>query len=334
LLSAGRWIANIIAGLFVPLLVTFVGAIHLLLMAGLSFGAAVFLLRFITHSYLPARSEKPQAPRAARPVKASTGFFKDRYVLLIFAYTVLWWVAFLFVENIYYNRAFAQYPDADQLTAFVGRLLSMIGIVALISSTVLSSRFIARFGLRAGLLAMPLAVTLTLGLLAVSGNLGAPLFFAFVLGAFAKLINVAFGFSLSLSANAIVYQSLPDPLRARVQATAEGIVQPMAVGFAGITLLALTAGLKFNYIGLAYVFVGLGIAWLIVIFLLSGNYVRALTRVITKRRLGDDASVLADPASIALLKERLHDGHAGIVIYALNKLEALDEQAIINELPN
>ena len=180
----------------------------------------------------------------------------------------------------------------------------------------LTSRFIARFGLRVGLLAMPLVVILSLGILAFSGNLGASLFFVFAISAFAKLVNVAFGFSLSQSANAIVYQSLPDTVRGRVQATAEGIVQPIAIGIAGLSLLALTAGLKFSYIGLAYVFVGLGIAWLIVIFLLSGNYVQALTRVITKRRLGDDANVLADPASITLLRNRLHDPHPGVVIYA------------------
>ena len=104
--------------------------------------------------------------------------------------------------------------------------------------------------------------------------------------------------------------------------------------FKSLNYLELTAGLKFSYIGLAYVFVGLGIAWLIVIFLLSGNYVHALTQVITQRRLGDSASVLADPASISLLRNRLHDTHPGVVIYALTNLEVLDEQAFISELPN
>ena len=333
LLGAGNWLANIIGGLFIPALVKTVGATNLMLLAGFSFGAALFILRILTHTYLQPKTDAPKAAqRTARPAKPQTGIFKDRYVLLIFAYTVLWWVAFFFVDNIFYDRAFAQYPDANQLTAFIGRLLSIIGIVALISSTVLTSRVIARFGLRVGLLAMPLLVILSLGMLALSGSLGASLFMVFAVGAFAKLSNVAFGFSTSQSANAIVYQSLPDTMRGRVQTIAEGIVQPIAVGLAGISLLALTAGLKFSYIGLAYVFVGLGVAWLIVIFLLSGNYVRALTRVITKRRLGDDANVLADPASVSLLQSRLQDAHAGVVIYAMNKLEVLDVLSLTPEL--
>jgi ATP/ADP translocase/HEAT repeat protein len=334
LVAAGNWLANIIGGLFIPTLVKSIGAVHLLLLSALSFGFSLFVLRVIARSYLKTPTKKAQAQRAARQAKTKASIFKDRYVFLIMAYIALWWIAFYFADNIFYDRAFAQYPDANQLTAFIGRLLSIIGIVALISSTVITSRVIARFGLRVGLLTMPLVVILTLGILALSGSLGASLFFVFVLGVFAKLINVAFGFSLSQSANAIVYQSLPDTVRGRVQATAEGIVQPIAIGVAGLSLLALTAGLKLRYIGLAYVFVGQGIAWLIVIFSLSSQYIHALTRVITKRRLGDDANVLADPASIALLRDRLHDAHAGIVIYAMTKLEALDEQAIVGELPN
>jgi len=334
LLSAGNWLANIIGGLFVPLLVKSIGISNLLLLTALSFGGALFILRFITRSYIQTPSEKPRVQHATRPVKTSTSFFKDRYILLIFAYTALWWVAFFFVDNIYYDRAFAQFPDADQLTAFIGLLLSLRGIVALISSTALTSRVIARFGLQIGLVAMPLVVILSLSVLALGGSLGASLFFVFAVGTFTKLVNAAFGFSLSQSANAIVYQSLPDTIRGRVQATAEAIVQPIATGIAGLSLLALTVGLKFNYIGLAYVFIGLGVLWLVVIYWLSTSYVPALTRVITKRRLGDNANVLADPASIAILKERLHDRHVGIVIYALNKLEALDEQTVIRELPN
>jgi len=332
LLGAGNWLANIVAGLFVPTLVKTIGTTNLLLLAVLSFGLSLFVLRAISRSYLQPKPNTPVA-QSARPAKTPTAMFKDRYVRLIFVYITLWWAAFYFADNIFYDRAFAQFPDAAQLTAFIGQLLSIIGVVALLSSTVITGRVIARFGLRVGLIAMPLVVTATLGILAISGSLGASLLIVFALGAFAKLINVAFGFSLSQSANAIIYQSLPDSIRTRVQATAEGIVQPIAIGLAGLSLLALTAGLKFNYIGLAYVAVAVGAVWLIVIVLLSGNYVQALTRVITRRRLGDDAMVLADPASITILRDQFQDAHPGVVIYALNKLETLDGQAVVGELP-
>ncbi len=67
-----------------------------------------------------------------------------------------------------------------------------------------------------GLLAMPLLVILSLGILALSGSTGVSLFIVLAVSAFAKLSNVAFGFSTSQSANAIVYQSLPDTTRERI----------------------------------------------------------------------------------------------------------------------
>jgi len=63
---------------------------------------------------------------------------------------------------------------------------------------------------------MPLLVILSLGILALSGSMGVSLFIVFAVSAFAKLSNVAFGFSTSQSANAIVYQSLPDTTRERI----------------------------------------------------------------------------------------------------------------------
>ena len=70
LLGAGNWLANILGGLLVPVLVKATGAVNLLLPASLSFMAAFFLLRHITGSYLrpqPAGAATPRAPPAAHP---------------------------------------------------------------------------------------------------------------------------------------------------------------------------------------------------------------------------------------------------------------------------
>lgn len=337
LIGAGNWLGNIIGGLLVPVLVRSIGTSHLLLLAVLSLTASLVVLRIITRSYLrekPAAPQKPHTRTAARPRRLSGGWLTERYIVLIFAYTLLWWVAFFFVDNIFLDRASAQYPDASQLTGFIGQLVSMMGIVALITSTLVTSRLIARFGLRAGLLGMPVAVIISISALAIGGSIGASLLFVFILSALAKLLNVAFGFSLSQSANAVMYQALPDRIRPRIQATAEGIVQPVAMGLAGLSLLALTVGLNLNYTGLAYVFTGLGAALLIAIFLLSGSYIKALKQAVIKRRLGETTAAVPDPESVALLKSRLLDPHPGVALYALNTLDKLDPQSLLFELPN
>lgn len=334
LLGVGLWLANTLGGLLVVPLVAWIGAQNLLLLAMASIGMALLVLRVIANTYLNQAAPAAQKRHTATKKKTTGGLPKNRYVILIFSYIILWWVAFFFLDNIFSDRAVAQFPNVNQLTAFMGQLLSATGIVALIASISLNGRIIRRFGLRSGLVGMPMLVTFTLGSLAISGSLGGTLAIVFALGALAKLINVAFGFSLSQSANAIVYQSLPDTVRIRVQATAEGIVQPIAIGLAGISLLALTAGLKFDYLGLSYVFLGLAVVWLIVIFLLSGGYVGALTQAITKRRLGESPTVLADPACLALLENRLQDPHPGVALYALARLDDLDSKSVARALPD
>jgi AAA family ATP:ADP antiporter len=333
LLNAGGWLANILGGLLVLPLVNWMGAINLLVPSTIMIGISMLILRTIVRTY-PIQEASPSKPhRTAGRVKQSNGFLQNRYVLLIFAFIMIWWIAFFFLDNIFADRVAAQFPDVDQLTAFRGQLLSLTGVVAIITSTFLTSRIIGRFGLRAGLLGEALPVTFILGLLAISGSLGGGIVIMFALASLAKLVNVALGFSVSQSAYLMLYQPLPDTVRGRVQATAEGIFQPIASGLAGLSLLALTSGLKFNYLGLSYVYFGFAAGLLITIVLLSRGYVNAITQAITKRRLGESPTVVIDPASIKLLHRRLSDPHPGVVMYALTRLETLDPDSIPGVLP-
>jgi len=334
LLISGTWVAYILGGLLVRPLVGWMGTSNLLLPATVMFLLALITLRTITRTFLDREPAAPQAHHIADTPKRPKGFFHDRYVLLIFSYVVLWWIAYFFLDNIFANGAVARFSDVDQLTVFSGQLAAFTGIVALISSTFFTSRIIGRFGLRAGLIIEVVAVTLVIGLVVINGGLGGNIAVAFFLVAFAKLLNVGLGFSFSQAAYGIVFQPLPATIRGSVQAAADGIFQPIAGGLAGLGILALTSGFEFNYLGLSYGYLGFAIALMIVIVMLSRRYVHALTQAITKRRLGESPTVIADSASIALLKSRLQNPHPGIAIYALTRLETLDEQTVTSELPN
>ena len=334
LLISGTWLANILGGLLVKPLVGWMGASNLLLPATIMFGLALFTLRTTMRTFHDQEPTAPQFHLTAGTPKQPKGLFHDRYILLIFAYIVFWWIAYFFLDNIFANGAVARFPDVNQLTVFSGQLSAFTGIVALISSTFLTSRIIGRFGLRAGLIIEVIAVTLVIGLVVINGGLGGNVAVAFFLVAFAKLLNVGLGFSFSQAAYGIVFQPLSATIRGSAQAAADGIFQPIAGGLAGLGILALTTGLKFNYLGLSYVYLGFAIALIIVIVMLSRRYVHALTQAITKRRLGESPTAIADPASITLFRSHLQDPHPGIAIYALTKLETLAAQMVISELPN
>ena len=131
------------------------------------------------------------------------------------------------------------------MIAIFATLAAITGIIALFYTLFLTSRIIKRFGIRVGLIGEALAVTLIVGLLAIDGSLGRSTTIVFLLAVLAKLINVAFGLSLPQTAYILVYLPLPDRLRVRGQATAEGIFQPIAGGLAGMSLLLLTS--RFNF---------------------------------------------------------------------------------------
>ena len=332
LLSSGTWLANILGGLVVLPLVNWMGAEDLLIPSALIIGLSTLILDRVTRSY-PIQESRTLTPRrTTERAKRFSGFLQNRYVLLIIAFLSVWWIAFFFLDNIFADLVAVQFSNVNQLTAFRGQLLSLTGIVALFTSTFLTSRVIGRFGVQAGLLGEALPVTFTLGLLALSGSLGAAIAVPLALAALAKLLNVALGFSVSQAAYVMLYQPLPEGLRGRAQATAEGVFQPIACGLAGLGLLALTATFKLGYLGLAYIYTGIGVTLLIVIVLLSRGYVSALTQAITRRRFGETPSRVADPASVALLQVRLHDPHPGVALYALHQLDLLEPRVIARAL--
>ena len=334
LLSVGLWVAYIFGGLLVSPLVAWIGAYHLLLLAVGCIALSFVVLNYIhkTEYHRAAALDAAGQPAGGGPKKPES-IFKNSYVLLIFASVAIWWIAFFFVDNLYSDRASVQFPDVNQLTAFMGQLLSFTGVVALFSSLYLSGRIISRLGLRAGLFALPLVLTLTVSLLGLSGGLGAPLAITFGLGVLSKILFLALGFSLSQSSNAIVYQSLPDAIRRRVQALADGVVNPIAIGISGFLLLLLTSVFHLNYVGIALVFLGLAAAWLMVIHFVGKAYVRALTQAITHHRLGESPLSVADAAGLAVLRAHLLDPHPDVAIYALNKLLETAPQAAADALP-
>jgi len=334
LLSSGTWLANILGGLVVLPLVNWMGVEDLLIPSTLIIGLSTLILQAITRKY-PIRESALLTPRRTTDkAKQSNGFLKNRYVLLIIAFLSVWWIAFFFLDNIFADLVSVQFSNVNQLTALRGQLLSMTGIAALLTSTLLTSRVIRRFGVQAGLLSEALPVTFILGLLALSGSLGATIAVPLALAALAKLLNVALGFSVSQTAYVMLYQPLPEAIRGRAQATAEGVFQPIACGLAGIGLLALTASFKLTYLGLAYIYAGIGVTLLIVIALLGKGYLSALTQAITTRRLGETTSLVADPASVAMLQRRLYDPHPGVAVYALQQLDLLEPRSIARALPD
>jgi ATP/ADP translocase/HEAT repeat protein len=322
IVGAGNWIANIAAGLIIAPLVARVGTTNMLIAALVALGISALIMRVIAQRYLrqATPASTPIAPKTQHKPAKKPPLIQSRYMALIIAYVCLWWVAFFFVDNIFYERASLQFPNAVDLTAFIGTMLSIIGVIALVVTTLFSSRILQRYGLRAGLLLMPALVTAFIALTTLFGALGAAIVVSFAFATLAKIANVSLGFSVSQSASNVAYQALPGESRARVQTVAEGIVQPMAIGIAGVLLLVLNTWLQLGAIRIAFVFLVLAAGWISIIVLLAREYPQALQRVVQKRQFREPQTFIADASAVDVLARELQNPKPGVALYAMHML--------------
>jgi AAA family ATP:ADP antiporter len=325
LIGAGNWLANIIGGAVVAGILALTGTANAYFLAALALAIAVPVL-FSAMRSLHTVSPQSAAPRPAAASGTATSPFRQPYSRLIFAYTLLWWLGFCFIDNIFFDRAGIEFPSGTELASFIARQLSVMGVIAIITSMFLTSRIVRRYGLRTGLLAMPLVVTLSILLLAVGGSLGWTAPTLFWIATVAKTFNVALGFSISQVTGSLLFQPLFGRQRNAAQTISEGIVQPVAMGLAGVILLLFNTILHFNAVGLSYLFLVIAVLWFWAMIRLSQEYPLVMSEALLKRSLGETTSLIFDPSALAQLRRSLRNPRAGLAIYALNQLEQLAPQ--------
>ena len=227
------------------------------------------------------------------------------------------------MENIFFHQVEGELESSAALAGFLGWQLAVMGVIALFTTSVLTSRVARRYGLRLGLLVMPAVVTAAILLLAVGGSLGWGTGFLFWTATVARTLNIALGFSLSQAMGSLLFQPLQGALRGAAQTISEGIVQPLAIGLAGVILLVFNTTLGLDAVGLAFVFLIVAVPWFWCIFALARHYPLVMSEALRKRALGESTTVLFDASAVNLLRRALHQPQTGQALYALGQLEQL-----------
>jgi AAA family ATP:ADP antiporter len=326
LVGAGLWLAIVLTGLLIPFLVAWLGTANLLFLSAGAVAGALGLVLYISRAY--GGQLAAPAPRApAEKKRSSANLLKNRYVLLIFVLVILWWLAFFFVDNIFYDRAAAQFPGEQELASFLGIYLAVLGVLTLLSNTFFTGPVISRFGVQTSLLILPIALLAGSGSMAVLGTVAAGATLLFLLTVGTKLLDLALGFSIDLAARNILYQPLPADQRSQTQTMADGIFMPVANGLAGVVLLALGA-LFASRLPVVYGLFFIVAAWLAVAVLVGREYPAMLIQALAKRRLGGADLSLTDASSLDVLERELHSPHPGVVVYALSTLESIEHESL------
>jgi len=330
LMNAGSWLAYVLIGPFATPLVNVFGTKNLYVVVAI---CALFAFLFLL-AILRTNPRVSAAPRIVSRVQSKPismrGLFRRPYIVLIFALIAMWHIAYFFLDNIFYDRATLQFPNASAMAGFLGSLFAAAGLLGFITDVFLTGRIISRFGLRAGLLITPTLTILCTTILvftgAIDNSLLVILFWSAAAGRFA---NEGIGFSLDQSTFAVLNQPIEEKERARVQATTEGIIRPLATGLAGGLLLFFNTYLKFDATQLAYIYLVIAGVWVFVSILLIRAYPLALKEAMHKRRFGENGLAIMDRASYKLLKNVLNSPYPNDVIYALDLMEQLGRDSFV-----
>jgi HEAT repeat protein len=324
LVVSGRWIATAAGGFVTPPIVALLGTRHLMLVGALSLAAALLVLRAILRRYGGALVEEAPTKSVEATSAASESLLKNSFVLLIFGLTLMWVLTYIFALNIFYDRAGAQFPNADQLATFLGAFSAVSGLAAAFSTLFLTGRIISRFGLRGGLLTVPSLQLMTFTALALVGTFGGPAGILFGLAAWGRLVDTALSLTLDVATFRVLYQPLPPVQRSRAIAISEGMIEPLGFGIAGVVLLFITRVFMLNFVRQAYLVVAVVLVWLVLALLINRRYPAMLSRTITHRRLGETTINLIDRSSISVLQDGLKSPYPEAVIYSLNLLEQME----------
>ena len=226
-----------------------------------------------------------------------------------------------FVNSIFYFQVKETFPSAADVAIFLGRFTAVSAFLSLVLRTLLSSRFLLRFGLVGGLVSTPAALLVAALVVLHVGRGGIPspeLFWGVV--SMRLLERLLLG-ALGQPAYYSLYQPLSRERRARVQTAAETIAGPIVGGATGAYLLFLTKGLSLTAVGLTAAFLPVLLVWLGVSVAVGRAFPGALTTALRRRGVtGGDLSV-SDQTSLRVLERGLESPRSAEVLHCLRLLE-------------
>ncbi|MCB0210327.1 MAG: cyclic nucleotide-binding domain-containing protein [Anaerolineae bacterium] len=331
LLGAGLIASEVVTGLMIPLLVSFIGTVNLLLVAVIAIVGALVVQTIIVRGY--DHHLNPQDDeRLFFEEKAWWQLVHQPYIALIFGLAALNLMAYFFIDNLFYIQVEHKYADIDTLAGFIGTFFASAGLLTATLGALVSGRFLNRYGLQAGLLVLPVVLLVGIGL-TIGARVMPPaglLLFWMVIGV--KLSNEVLKDSTNEAATLVLYQPLPAGQRMQIQTAVESIIRPLAAGITGLLLLLMSAVLPtsglYLEIGVAILLIG----WLALAVILAKKYTQVLMKTLTRRKLDGAVLTLEDETSLTTLEQALHHPSPQVALYALNMLRADRAIKVLPEL--
>ena len=323
---SGEFLAEMAGGFLVVLLLKFIQVQDLLIVAMFTtfivFGIISYTVSHYRSTLYVSAGDIPSGELRL------LGLFRLPYVRLITFCYVAYMFAYFFLDVAFYDYASRQFDDQNSLAAFIAQFYAVSGFLTMLVMIIVFAPFLRKFGILAGVITFP--VVIFIGSTAVtamefSGFEAAAIFIVMVVTNASRFVLQS---AIWKSSVTILFQVLPDRQRSQGIALTEGVIDPVAGGFAGICLYVLTTQFGLEPKSFLIVLSALMLMWIVICFFVRRLYVSNLVVNIQKRKLGEIALSDLDNASLDLIKDGLKSGYPAEIFYCLNLLEKMEHPEI------
>lgn len=323
--GAGEDIAKIIGYGTVPIAVTFIGLNNLLLVNSITilgmFIMIILLTPHIHETHMPSQSEESAGYTLSDLWLLFIELFNEKYVRLIFLMSFFAVLSYFVIDYGFYSVIRVQFDTPDSLAQFIGYFWMSVYIISFIIRLFFTNKILGQFGLKTGLLILPIAFgLLSFGLLISSGF---PRFLAasFVIMGLIKLLEDSLSISIFRSSSTLLYQPLPNKTSLSAQIVAETLIAPLGLGTAGILILIFNTIPSFNLSQIAYIFLIMAVIRMLAVRNVFDGYVLNLNKALSQRRLRGKLADLSDSASLNVLQSYLNSNEPAKIVYVLDLME-------------
>ena len=280
LITTGEVVSFILGYFSIPFILKYTETNNLLYFPILSLLICVLIMFVIVKKYKEQLAIKiiPKSQNKESKNKF-TDLFKNKYYFNIFLLAMLPILGAVFIDYIFNAQAKVEFPDKKMLTSFIGIFSGIVMIVEFLLKTFLTGRIISKYGIKIGLVLLPITLIFSFTLASVYGTIygTAAMFFSFIM--LSKLFARAFRASFHDPAFQILYQPLIPEERLSIQSKIEGGPKALGNSVAGVLLLILTfSGLSLTQI--SYIFLLILIFWLMTGFKMHKEYRATLKNII------------------------------------------------------
>lgn len=306
LLGVGEVVSIIIGYFSVPFLLRFLKTPDLLFLSSASLLVCLIIV-FVILKVFKAQLSDLQSAGQKKTIKTDDKLnywqmVKKPYFLFISLMALVPIFGYLFIDFLFLAQTKVEFANnPETIAGFLGVFLGFVAIIEL-AFKLLSGRILNRYGLKAGLVSLPVILFSGVLLAALSGIFygAAGIFFAFI--AMARLFERSIRAGVYEPAFQLLYQPVPADQRLIFQNQIEGIPKASGTVITGVIILLFSAIHYFNLIHFSWVLAVVLALWIWIALKMYEQYRNMLRSKLTELMAEDSEKVQAE---LSLVKSSL-----------------------------